>query len=220
MVCAGEASGACYSADPMNQRHSPDPDDLAAFHAAIDGTTPLPKLNRVVFAPPKPSTRPHQRELDETAAINESLYSPLDIEAILAIGEADSFLRPGLPRTILRDLRRGRWAIQNHTDLHGLNRHEAHEEVSRFLAESHNANKRCVRIVHGRGNGSPGREGILRQLVKGWLARRNDILAFCHAPSYDGGEGALWVLLKAKTTERGVSKNNALLAKSMNKLIC
>ena len=107
MACAGEASGACYSADPMNQRHSPDPDDLAAFHAAIDGTTPLPKLNRVVFAPPKPSTRPHQRELDETAAINESLYSPLDIEAILAIGEADSFLRPGLPRTILRDLSMG-----------------------------------------------------------------------------------------------------------------
>ena len=175
----------------MNQRHSTDPDDLAAFHAAIDGTTPLPKANRVVFAPPKPSARPRQHELDEAAAIIDSLYSPFDIEAVLAIGEAESFLRPGLPRNVLRDLRRGRWAIQNHTDLHGLNRHEAHEEVTRFLAESHNAGKRCVRIVHGRGYGSPGREGILRQLVKGWLARRKDILAFCHAPSYDGGEGAL-----------------------------
>jgi DNA-nicking Smr family endonuclease len=190
----------------MNQRHSPDPDDLAAFHAAIDGTTPLPKTNRVVFDRPKPSARPRQRELDEAAAIFDSLYSPFDIEAILAIGEVDSFLRPGLPRNVLRDLRRGRWAIQNHTDLHGLNRHEAHEEVSRFLAESHNAGKRCVRIVHGRGYGSPGREGILRQLVKGWLARRKDVLAFCHAPSYDGGEGALWVLLKASLPEQAKSK--------------
>ncbi len=187
----------------MSQRYSPDPDDLAAFHAAIDGTTPLPKANRVVFARPKPSARPRPRELDEAAAINESLYSPLDIDAILAIGEVDSFLRPGLPRSVLRDLRRGRWAIQNHTDLHGHNRHEAHEEISRFLAESQSAGKRCVRIVHGRGYGSPGREGILRQLVKGWLARRKDVLAFCHAPSYDGGEGALWVLLKARTTHFG-----------------
>ena len=181
----------------MSQRYSPDPDDLAAFHAAIDGTTPLPKPNRVVFAPPKPSTRPHQRELDETAAINESLYSPLDIEAILAIGEADSFLRPGLPRNVLRDLRRGRWSIQAHTDLHGLNRHEAHEEINRFLAEARHHDKRCVRIVHGRGLGSPGRTGVLRQLTKSWLARRRDVLAFCHAPACDGGEGALWVLLKA-----------------------
>jgi DNA-nicking Smr family endonuclease len=37
----------------------------------------------------------------------------------------------------------------------------------------------------------------LRQLVKGWLGRRKDVLAFCHAPPNDGGDGALWVLLKA-----------------------
>ena len=54
-----------------------------------------------------------------------------------------------------------------------------------------------MRIVHGRGFGSPGREGVLRQLVKAWLMRRKDVLAFCHAAACDGGEGALWVLLKA-----------------------
>ena len=190
----------------MSQRHQPDPDDLAAFHAAVDGATPLRKADRIAFEPPKPSTRPRQRELDEAAAITESLYSPFDIDALLAIGDVDSFLRPGLPRSVLRDLRRGRWSIQNHTDLHGHNRHEAHEEVSRFLAESHNAGKRCVRIVHGRGHGSPGREGVLRQLVKSWLTRRKDVLAFCHAPSFDGGEGALWVLLKSGLPEQRSEK--------------
>ena len=155
---------------------------------------------RYGFEPPKPSPRPRQRELDEAAAITESLYGPFEIDDLLAIGDADSYLRPGLSRTVLRDLRRGRWSIRNHTDLHGLNRHEAHEEVARFLAESVNAGKRCVRIVHGRGLGSPGREGILRPFVKSWLSRRKDVLAFCHAPSNDGGEGALWVLLKATTS--------------------
>jgi DNA-nicking Smr family endonuclease len=179
----------------MSQR--PDPDDLAAFKAAADGARPLRQADRISFEPPKPSARPRQRELDEAAAIVESLHSPLDIEDLLAICDTDSFLRIGLPRTLLRDLRRGRWAIQRHIDLHGLNRQQAHDEVSLFLAQAQSAGQRCVRIVHGRGHGSPGREGILRQLVKGWLARRRDVLAFCHAPPCDGGEGALWVLLKA-----------------------
>lgn len=181
----------------MSQHSRPTPEELATFRAAVDGVVPLRTPERIVFEPPKPKPRPRQRELDEAAAISESLHGPFEIDDLLAIGDTDSFLRPGLPRSVLRDLRRGRWSIQNHTDLHGLNRHEAHDEVGRFLAESLAAGKRCIRIVHGRGHGSPGREGILRHLVKGWLARRKEVLAFCHAPSCDGGEGALWVLLKA-----------------------
>ena len=184
----------------MNQRL--DPDDVAAFRAAVDGARPLRVAERLSFERPKPSARPRQRELDEAAAIAESLESPLGLDDLIAIGEADSFLRSGLPRTVLRDLRRGRWAIQRHTDLHGLNRHQAHDEVAIFLAEATAAGKRCVRIVHGRGHGSPGREGVLRQLVKGWLARRRDVLAFCHAPACDGGQGALWVLLKSSAPAR------------------
>jgi DNA-nicking Smr family endonuclease len=171
--------------------------DLAAFRAAVDGATPLRSSKRIAFAAPKPSPRPRQRELDEAAAIAESLHAPMAIDDWLDLGDADSFLRPGLPRTVLRDLRRGRWTIQRHIDLHGMNRHEAHEAVSLFLVEAQRADKRCLRIVHGRGHGSPDRLGILRQLVKGWLGRRKDVLAFCHAPPNDGGDGALWVLLKA-----------------------
>lgn len=171
-------------------------DDLAAFLAAVDGATPLPAGNRVVFEAAKPSPRPRQRERDEAAVLGELLHGPLAIDDWLDLGGADSYLRNGLPRSILRDLRRGRWSIQSHLDLHGLNRHEAHERVARFLAESLAAGRRCLRIVHGRGHGSPGREGILRQLVKGWLSRSRDVLAFCHPPACDGGDGALWVLLK------------------------
>jgi DNA-nicking Smr family endonuclease len=176
---------------------TPDPDDLAAFRAAVDGTTPLRSSERITFAPPKPSPRPRQRELDEAAAIAESLHAPMAVDDWLDLGDADSFLRPGLPRTVLRDLRRGRWTIQHHIDLHGMNRHEAHQAVSLFIAEAQGTGKRCLRIVHGRGHGSPDRLGVLRQLVKGWLGRRKDVLAFCHAPPNDGGDGALWVLLKA-----------------------
>jgi DNA-nicking Smr family endonuclease len=140
----------------------------------------------------------------------ESLQGPLEIDDLLNIDEVNSFLRSGLPHSVLRDLRRGRWAIRNHIDLHGFNRYEAHEAVSRFLAESIVEGKRCVRIVHGKGYGSPGREGILRQLVKSWLSRSQDVLAFCHPPLNDGGEGALWILLRSP--EKSGHKRTGILA--------
>ena len=182
---------------PSVPLRSPSPEEIADFHAAVAGAQPLRNGERVMHERSKPSPRPRQFELDEAAAVVESLCGPLDIDDLLTLGESDTFLRTGLPRSVLRDLRRGRWAIRNHVDLHGLNRHEAHEENNRFLAEARHHDKRCVRIVHGRGLGSPGRTGVLRQLTKSWLARRRDVLAFCHAPACDGGEGALWVLLKA-----------------------
>ena len=180
----------------MTLRSQPSPEDLAAFRAAVDGATPLRKPDRVTLEAPKPSPRPRQRELDEAAVLVQLLHAPLAIDDWLDLGGADSFLRSGLPRTLLRDLRRGRWSIQDHLDLHGMNRHEAHAQVSLFIAEALAAGKRCLRNVHGRGHGSPGREGVLRHLVKAWLSRYKDVLAFCHAPPSDGGDGALWVLLK------------------------
>ena len=122
----------------MSQAHPLNPDDLAAFRAAVEGATPLRQANQVSFEPPKPSPRPRQRELDEAAVIAELMRAPLAIDDWLDLGGADSFLGSGLPRTLLRDLRRGRWSIQDHVDLHGMNRHQAHEQVALFLAE------RCV----------------------------------------------------------------------------
>lgn len=181
----------------MTQRDQPSPDDVAAFRAAIVGATPLRRRDRVSHEAPKPSPRPRQRELDEAAVIAEMLRAPMAVDDWLDLGGADSFLRSGVSRNVLRDLRRGRWSIQDHLDLHGMNRHEAHAQVGSFVSASLASGKRCLRIVHGRGHGSPGREGILRQLVKAWLGRCHDVLAFCHAPPGDGGDGALWVLLKA-----------------------
>ena len=186
----------------MSRRHQPSPEDLAAFRAAVEGAIPLRQPDRVSFEAPKPSPRPRQRELDEATVISELLLLPWAVDDWLDLGGADSFLRNGLPRTLLRDLRRGRWSIQDHVDLHGLNRQQAREQVTLFLADSLAAGKRCLRIVHGRGNGSPGRESVLRQLVKVWLGRCQDVLAFCHAPANDGGDGVLWVLLKADGKRR------------------
>ena len=69
--------------------------------------------------------------------------------------------------------------------------------MSHFLADCLHQGKRCVRVIHGKGHGSPQKLSVLRQLVRGWLAQRIEVLAYCQAKPQDGGEGALIVLLHA-----------------------
>ena len=145
-----------------------------------------------------PPPRPLQRLADEQAALRESLHGPITLEDRLEGGDEPSYLRSGVANSVLRDLRRGRWAIQDEIDLHGMNREEARSQLASFFGQSLKYGRRCVRIVHGKGHGSPGREAVLRRLVRGWLVQKNEILAFCQAKPQDGGEGAVVVLLRTQ----------------------
>jgi DNA-nicking Smr family endonuclease len=137
------------------------------------------------------------RKKDDEAALQESLQGSFSIELRLEGGDEPQFLRPGLPRSVLKDLRRGRWVVQDVLDLHGATRLEASDMLAAFLKENLVAGRRCLRVIHGKGLGSPGREPVLKHLVKAWLSRREEVLAFCQARPADGGEGALLVLLRA-----------------------
>ena len=172
-----------------------DPDQLA-FLQAIAGVEPLPERNLVVHGNRPPPPKPLQHIADERAALHESLHGHIGLQDRLEGGDEPHYLRHGLANTVLRDLRRGRWVLQGELDLHGLNREEARHQLAAFLAASLHAGKRCVRVIHGKGHGSPQKLSILRQLVRGWLAQRIEVLAYCQAKPADGGEGALIVLLR------------------------
>jgi DNA-nicking Smr family endonuclease len=171
--------------------------ERALWRAATADVRPLPPSDRAEIARPRPRPLPRQRQNDERAALIESLCGPLSFEERLDMGIEDAFLRPGLPRRLLADLRKGRWVIQAELDLHGLYRDEARIELAGFLVDCLRRGQRCVRIIHGKGLSSPGGEPVLKALSRHWLARRAEILAFCEARPHDGGSGALLVLLKA-----------------------
>jgi DNA-nicking Smr family endonuclease len=169
----------------------------AAFRAAMAGVQPLPLPNLVQHGSCPPPPHPLQHIADERAALHESLHGHIGLQDRLEGGDEPHYLRQGLAQTVLRDLRRGRWVIQDEIDLHGLNREEARQLLASFLAQCLHQGKRCVRVIHGKGLSSPQKMSILRQLVRGWLAQRDEVLAYCQAKPHDGGEGALMVLLRA-----------------------
>ena len=107
----------------------------------------------------------------------------------------------GVGRKVMRRLKRGQVPVQDHIDLHGLTKKEAEIEVRRFLVESHKRGLRCVLIVHGRGLNSPDSFPVLKERLPVWLNRgpaRRIVLAFATARPYDGGTGAIYVLLRRR----------------------
>ncbi len=177
----------------------PNEEDIALFRQAVEGVQRL-HTDRVLLEAPPPRAWPHQRVADNRSVLAESLRGPLSVDLRLEGGEEPSFLRAGLTRQVLRDLRRGRWVSQGQIDLHGATRDAAHDFVVEFLHDAHRRGLRCVRVIHGKGLGSPGREPVLKGLVLGWLMHRQEVLAFCQAKPHDGGAGALMVLLKQAPT--------------------
>lgn len=181
-----------------DSRISPLPDEeRALFRAAVTGVTPIVHT-RVHHEPPPPPAIARQRELDESQALHESLHDASLIDLHLEGGDAAAWARHGVQASVLRDLRRGRWTLQANLDLHGHTRDEARDALSLFIRECIAHEKRCVRVVHGKGLGSPGREPVLKKLVHGWLAQKKEVLAFCQARNADGGAGAVVVLLQLR----------------------
>lgn len=173
-------------------------DPAALFRCVVGEAQPVDQRNRIELEKPAPAPAPLKREEDERAALDEALAAPLTFEDRLDMGDEAAFLRTGLPRRVLTDLRRGRWVLQGQIDLHGLTRDEARSALAHFLHDMLAQGQRCIRVIHGKGHGSPGKVSILKQLSRGWLAQREEILAFCQAGPHDGGSGALLVLLRAQ----------------------
>ena len=164
------------------------------FQDAVKGVRPL-KQDKVLPKPRRPKPIPQQTLRDERAVIENLLsddYDPADIET----GEELVFMRPGLQHTVFRKFRRGHFTIEAELDLHGRIVVEAREMVNTFLREARAQGKRCVRIVHGKGLSSAGKLPVLKGKVNSWLRQRDEVLAFCSARHYDGGTGAVYVLLK------------------------
>lgn len=171
--------------------------ERAWFRHAVGPVTPLRDPRRVQHPHNAPLPEPRSRMLDEASVLRESISDEFDVESLLETDADLAFRRPGIGPDVLKRLRRGHWSIQAQIDLHGLRRDEAREALGSFLRDAQRQGWRCVRVVHGKGLGSPGREPVLKAKVRSWLVQKAEVLAFVQARADEGGAGALVVLLDA-----------------------
>ena len=166
------------------------------FAHFVGAVTPLPRVDRVEFHQAPPAPRRLQHEMDEERVLHEAMSDEFDVSTLLDVDDQLSFRRPGIGLDVTRKLRSGHWSIQRQLDLHGLRSDEAREALGQFIRLSHRTGLRCIRVVHGKGLGSPGRTPVLKAKVQRWLVQKKEVLAFVQARPAEGGAGALVVLLQ------------------------
>lgn len=172
-----------------------DEEDRRAFAAATHGVRPVKPSDRVAVKSPRRAARATISRAEEAETLRESLDGPWPD---LAAGDDFAFRQPGVPETVLRRLRRGRYSIEDECDLHGLTRTEAQAMLRDFIAECSELGLGCVRIIHGKGTRSGPGGPVLKQLVYRCLCRWDEVLAFASAQLKHGGSGAVYVLLRRR----------------------
>ena len=148
-------------------------------------------------------SRPPWPAPDEEREVLNHLANLVNGSIEMDISFSDEYVEgaiKGFGPKMMKRLKKGEFPVQDYVDLHGLTRTEAREAVRTFLLKSHGLGLRCVLIVHGRGHNSPDSFPVLKEGLPTWLASgpvRKIVLAFATAKPYDGGTGAVYVLLRA-----------------------
>ena len=138
----------------------------------------------------------------EADAVHEHLRTLVEGRARFEVnddGRRVEGRRVDLPMDALRRLRRGLVPVDARIDLHGMGVSEAKAQLELFLRTMRARGERCVLVIHGKGEHSPRGQGVLRGEISAWLSQGTSsevVGAFATATSDDGGEGAVYVLLR------------------------
>jgi DNA-nicking Smr family endonuclease len=138
----------------------------------------------------------------EADAVHEHLRSLVEGRARFEVaddGQRVEGRRVDLPPDALRRLRRGLEPVDGRLDLHGMGVPEARAQFELFLRTMRARGERCVLVIHGKGEHSPRGVAVLRGEISAWLsqgASSEHVAAFATSSLADGGEGAVYVLLR------------------------
>lgn len=91
-------------------------------------------------------------------------------------------------------------------DLHGFGVRDALAETERFVRHAQRLGEPVVRIVYGKGHGSPGGRGVLRDVVPRWLEREGAewVERYQRLPDASGADGAVQVWLRVVDSSAAV----------------
>jgi len=176
----------------MNNNNNGDDTDL--FSQAMQDVKPLTSDKASLKKKPSPIKKREQVSRQKISDTLSDEFIP-DCEDFL------EFMRPGVQKSYLKQIRNGKIDIQDHIDLHGYRRDDARRTLLSFLDHAQQQSYKLVRIVHGKGYHSDDSQPVLKAMVNKWLQNIPEVLAFVSATARDGGTGAVYVLLKKRPPE-------------------
>ena len=164
-------------------------DDTNLFSQAVGDVKP--HRHEKVSRYKKPSSiklrkQSPQQEIEDT----------LSDDFIPKCGEFLEYFRPGIQKSLLKQIRNGKLPINDRLDLHGYTRDKARKTLLEFIHHAQQNDFKLVCVVHGKGHHSEDGRPVLKAMVNKWLQNIDMVLAFTTAQAQDGGTGAVYVLIK------------------------
>lgn len=167
-------------------------DDENLFSKAMQGVNQL-SSNKASLKQ-KPAAIKKRPQVSE-----QNIVDTLSDEFIPECEDFLEFMRPGIQKSYLKQIRNGKIEVEDHLDLHGYRRDDARKTLLNFLDHAQQQSYKLVRIVHGKGYHSDDSQPVLKAMVNKWLQSIPEVLAFVSATPRDGGTGAVYILLKKRT---------------------
>lgn len=144
----------------------------------------------------KPAIR-RNRKINTTEPTRPGITPWPDIAHMPAGGhEHYTYRADGVQNKVMQKLRRGQVSPEASIDLHGMNRKQALTELMNFIGECRSRRISMIHVVHGKGFQSSQGKPVLKPTVALWLQQIPEVLAYTPCLPKDGGDGALYVLLK------------------------
>jgi DNA-nicking Smr family endonuclease len=91
--------------------------------------------------------------------------------------------------------------VQPTLDLHGLPVKDALRTTAEFVETSFRSGISPIRIVYGKGLGSPGGKGVLREVIPKWCEKEGKqwVESFKREVDSKGGDGSILLFLRSTT---------------------
>jgi DNA-nicking Smr family endonuclease len=167
-------------------------EELALWRSVLADAQPLRHARRPATPAPPPAP----------AVPAPAAAPPAPPAAVLTPAPVPARPPPGpgpMDRKLERRLLRGQMPVEGRLDLHGLTQSQAHHALADYVRRAHDGGRRVLLVITGKGY----REGtgVLRAAVPRWLHEaplRGLVAAARPASPRDGGEGALYLLLRRK----------------------
>ncbi len=197
-------------------------DDDRLWQAVTKSVTPLKSKGRVTSRPSttatKADTAPPPASQNPPAQRNRPGTKPTSIAAGTRhkTPKTDPVPKP-MDRRQVRRVVTGKQAIDATLDLHGMTQAEAYSALRAFVLASAGQRLRLLLVVTGKGGVADATDegaivserrktGVLRRAVPHWLDTDPELepLVIGHMPAHvrHGGQGALYVRLRAKTATK------------------
>ena len=182
-------------------------EDKDLWETVSNRTKKYEKTNRIIFNNKPEIIKPHRKQLIKEGNKKESIFIKeknkkqpdlVNVKSNLEILDPKE-IPTGISLKQAQDIKKGKLRPEKVYDLHGYTQYGAHNYLNEEIIKCYKRNIRALLIITGKKLGASGAEGVLKKEVPRWLnlsPLREVILMTSWATARDGGEGALYVLLK------------------------